>query len=677
MPTLFRSMSHPKPAKAALSSVAALALVTTVAGPAAAQTTSQTSWKLNQSLETASTTSPQFTEPSTSSTSSEKFTCPSLQIVIVNGQGDNQLTADQTVNSNSRLDGMVNAGIEAGNEGQDNQAVARVHVGWKGANRDQYALGSGNRPTLTGEDSGKSTGGISNVESDRLMSSNKAEEVSIQDTAKILSDIEKHCPNAKFFITGQGEGAGSAHRTLENIANGSGPIKPERVAGGALYSDPYRTQGQATFGDQNQTRPVFPDGKNSDAYSTMVAPYTMPAAPGAGVKSFAEASPQLSSFGALADRIGTFCLPMDLVCNLVQQSPVGQIFKNVKATSTTFQQDPIMAIRDLSSSFLGTSIRTASDFVMNDIDFDWDKGQFVINKNPDTVLGRAVGYSTKGRLSEGGLSPIVGSIAKVGGMALGASVTIAKKMISPAALMSYAAAGISGAVAGSTAGGTAGGAIGSAIGGIFGGSPAVALGPLGAAIGGFLGGASGAAVGAGGAFVLKGATTAMGLVPPSTLAAGAQKIFQEVSALGLPSDMLAKAATQSQLNTQTQQSGYKTTPVSTSGVNPMNFGSQWIASLGKMLSGTSTKDALSAGTGLFANLMKGGSITATLTGGTGSGALVDGASKALSNAAPIIGEAGKAVMGAAGPIVESVIPAATSLAGEIIPTAASILTGLL
>lgn len=673
MPTLFRSMSHPKPAKAALSSVAALALVTTVAGPAAAQTTSQTSWKLNQSLETTSTTSSQLTEPSTSSTSSDNFTCPSLQIVIVNGQGDNQFTADQTVNSNARLDGMVNAGIEAGNEGQDNQAVARVHVGWKGANRDQQALGSGNRPTLTGEDSGKSTGGINDVEADKVLDSNEAEEVSIEDTAKILSDISKHCPNAKFFITGQGEGAGSAHRTLENIANGSGPIKADKVAGGALYSDPYRTKGQSTFRDNKQTRPVFPKGKNSDDYSKMVSPYTTPAAQGSGVKSFAEANPHLSSFGALADRIGTFCLPMDLVCNLVQQSPVGQIFKNVKATSTTFQQDPIMAIRDLSSSFLGTSIRTASDFVMNDIDFDWDKGQFVINKNPDTVLGRAVGYSTKGRLSEGDLSPIVGSIAKVGGMALGASVTIAKKMISPAALMSYAAAGISGAVAGGTAGGAAGGAIGSTIGG-----PAAGIvGPLGAAIGGLLGGAAGAVVSAGGAIAIKGATTAMGLVPPNTLAAGAQKIFKEVSALGLPSDVLAKAASQSQMNTQTQQSGYKTTPVSTSGANPMNLGSQWIASLAKMLSGTSTKDALSAGTGLFANLMKGGSITATLTGGTGSGALVDGASKALSNAAPIIGEAGKAVMGAAGPIVESVIPAATSLAGEIIPTAASILTGLL
>lgn len=659
--------------RALLSGATALTLLTVTVGQAYAEQTTTTSWKLNHSLSTPSTTSHISNEPPEPAPIAparlEPDQCPTLQIVVVNGQGDNSLQDADNASANLRLSGMVNAGIQAGNEG-DNNTIASTYIGWKGANRDQQSLGSTNRPTLTGEESSTRTGGVGNVSSDKLMSNTQAEELSAKDTENVLRIIAKKCPGARFFLLGEAEGAGSAHRVLVDIGQGNGPIPADKVAGGALYSDPYRSPGQSTFANPAQTRPTLPKGKDSDQYQKMLGEYTMPAAPGAGVKTFAQSNPSLATFGALADKIGTFCLPMDLVCSMVQKSPIGQIFTNIKGTSTTFQQDPMMAIRDLSSSFLGTSIRTANDFITNDIDFDWDKGQFVINKNTDTVLSRAVGYSTQGRLTEDDLSPIVGSLAKVGGMALGASVTVAKKMLSPAALMGYAAAGIGGTVSGSTAGGTAGGALGAAVGGAIGAWPAEVLGPLGAVLGGVIGGAVGGTASLAGAVGTKTVATAIGLVPPTTLAAGAQKVFQEVSALGLPADILGSAATQSQLNQETQATGYRTTPVAENGANPLTLGSQWIASLGKMFSGVSASDALSSGS-LFSSLLKGGSISATLAGGSGV------AGDLLGSAVPLLDNAGKAVIGAAGPVLESVIPAATSLAGEVIPSAMSIVAGIL
>lgn len=167
--------------RALLSGATALTLLTVTVGQASAEQTTTTSWKLNHSLSTPSTTSHIPNEPPEPTPIAparlEPDQCPTLQIVVVNGQGDNSLEDADNASANLRLSGMVNAGIQAGNEG-DSNTIASTYIGWKGANRDQQSLGSTNRPTLTGEESSTRTGGVGNVSSDKLMSNTQAEELS-------------------------------------------------------------------------------------------------------------------------------------------------------------------------------------------------------------------------------------------------------------------------------------------------------------------------------------------------------------------------------------------------------------------------------------------------------------------------------------------------------------------
>lgn len=52
--------------------------------------------------------------------------------------------------------------------------------------------------------------------------------------------LAKACPSARFSFTGYSLGADIAARLTSDIANGRGPIPPERVSGVALFANPYQ-----------------------------------------------------------------------------------------------------------------------------------------------------------------------------------------------------------------------------------------------------------------------------------------------------------------------------------------------------------------------------------------------------------------------------------------------------
>lgn len=56
----------------------------------------------------------------------------------------------------------------------------------------------------------------------------------------VVNKLSNACPNAKFSFTGYSLGADIAATLTSDIANGRGPINPERVSGVALFANPHQ-----------------------------------------------------------------------------------------------------------------------------------------------------------------------------------------------------------------------------------------------------------------------------------------------------------------------------------------------------------------------------------------------------------------------------------------------------
>lgn len=561
--------------------------------------------------------------------SSSGVSCPTMAVIVVGGLADNPST-DRAYEDDvqGRLAETVARAKQESRAAAGRKSIEDYYVNWRGASEDEMALSQG-----------ESVGEVSQKRTYR-----QGEELSIEDTKALLEDISRRCPETKFFLTGQGEGAGSAHKTLSAIGGGRGPVGAERVAGGALYSDPYREAKDPVFAGG---RPQLPDGVTAPK-GAMSAPDT--AAPNGGVEASAG-----GSLGEVESRVGQFCLPLDPVC--AQGGALGQVFDTISSRvgGSELVSNPVSRMNGLVGSFGGTLLATGAETITDDISFNWEKGQFEIAAPKESVLTRAAGYRAQGvslrdpQLANG----VVRAGIHVAGMGLGAGVTVAKKMISPAAIASYVSAG----AAGTTAGAAAGGALGAAAGGLLslaggavgagagvassGGPLALVTGPLGALLGAAstvvsgpaaaaVGGVVGGALGTAGAVAFQGMKAVGGLVPPETLAQGAQWAFTQVKDLGLEEETLTEATQQAALARASWEDGYRSSPLSSIGQSPYSLASSWIAGLASALAGGDKGDT--------ATLFQGGSV--------------------VKQAADLI-------------------PAAVSSVGEVLPSVADVLTGLL
>lgn len=564
-----------------------------------------------------------------SSVVSSSRKCPTMAVIVVGGLADNMAT-DRSFEEDTqgRLAGVVGQAKAEARAAAGDQTIEDYYVNWRGSSEDEMALAQG-----------ESVGEVAEKRTFR-----QGEELSIEDTKALLGDISRQCPDTKFFLVGQTEGAGSAHKTLAEVGAGHGPVSAERIAGGALYSDPYRAASAPVFAGD---RPQVPEGVTlpEGALSTPSS-----ASPLAGIE-----AGDVGTLGSLKGRVGQFCLPLDPVC--ARGGALGDVYDtlSVGLQGKELAGNPLSRMGSVVNSFGGTLLATGADTITNDISFNWEKGQFEIAEPKESVLARAAGYRAQGvslhdpHVANG----VVRAGIHVAGMGLGAAVTVAKKMISPAAIASYVAAGSAGATAGTAVGGAvgtaaggllglAGGAIGSAAGAVSSGGPlAFVAGPVGALLGGAstfvsgpaagaIGGAAGAALGVGGAVAWQGMRAVAGLIPPQTVEQGAQWAFAQVKDLGLEEETISEATQQAALAKASWEDGYRESPLSSAGASPYAIATSWMAGLASALAGAAD-DAV-------ATLFDGGSL--------------------LEHS-------------------DAVLPGATLAAGEVLPAVAQVLTGLL
>ncbi|WP_052067930.1 cutinase family protein [Rhodococcoides fascians] len=418
-----------------------------------------------------------------------------------------------------------------------------------------------------------------------------------------LSDYADRCPGSPVALTGYSQGAQVASEIARAIGAGQGPIPAKDVAAVALFSDPTRPASSPVFpGSANPTAPAAPPGVTpSDLAGLKV---TAAAADGGGIapadttaasasvrigsgsttsgssSSTSSSAPSSSSaFGQLSGRVAQFCTPGDLACSLPAQSTLAQVVTNISGQLHLQEQDPQRTLIDLAGAVGGASLRTAADVVNEDVDFK--NGRFQVASGGETVLGRLAENSAPSSDTPEADAKIVRAVVKAGVMGLGAAVTVAKKVLTPATITELATVGLA--------------------------NPPAALASLGAKVG--------AAV--------------VSLFPPATISSFQRKIYHEITQ-GIEDNkgLLTLATDVRYWDTVRLHGTYDQVPVTDTGQTPAKFTVEWFTRLANALT-----DETTGGTTTTRP-----TATSTLpTGSTTSGAATPGAptSQTLPTMAPL------------------------------------------
>lgn len=351
------------------------------------------------------------------------------------------------------------------------------------------------------------------------------------DNAKsVLEQIEEDCPGTKVFISGYSQGAQVASTVLRDIGAGEGPVKPQMVAGGALMSDPTRAD-SAPLIPGGAATPAPAPGTRGIAVRQLGPVGSEEIVPGGGIAVDRSATAG-QGFGALNGRIASYCLPGDLVCAMPVQSPLPKLVTSVAEEVNL--NDPVGSLRAIAETLGPAVVLGGVESVSEGVSFG--NGGFQISRasNPNaTLLGRIATETQRADRDPGEMEQrLVAGITKIGGMALGAGITIAREVVTPANIAQIAAAGIAGPQA------------------------------------------------AGAVAIAKLAESSMKLITPELMGGASRRVMDEVQAAGLNEETLTTVATQAaQWNAQNAHAGYAAVPVTPDGRTAAEATSDWAVAL--------------------------------------------------------------------------------------------------
>lgn len=359
-------------------------------------------------------------------------------------------------------------------------------------------------------------------------------DIGVENTQNMISDIAARCPGTKFFVSGYSQGGEAASQVLRSIGAGDGPIPAEELAGGALFSDPTRAEGEDIIAS-GASAPAPAPGTDGAAVDTVtLAPATVAPA-GGGIAP----TPKISGFGAVSDRVASYCTAGDLACDTPANAPAAKLVASIAGQSSMDTRDPVRILTDVSTAVGRTALMTGASVVNDNIEFDDAAGRFEVNSAPETVLSKMAKYSDPSATStEEMIDEAVGAVTKIAGMAIGAAITVAKDVITPETIGQLATVGLT--------------------------NPPAALGLLAAKV----------------------ATSAVKLVPPATIDSAVDVAFKEVSNTIDENAGLAQLVTDtSYWNTATKHSSYDSVPVGSKGETPVVLTVRWIVALAADLTG--------------------------------------------------------------------------------------------
>ena len=395
---------------------------------------------------------------------------------------------------------------------QDVQRIARTYVTYPATAGGAYVPGIHQPPTADSTSYAASMAtGVDNAKS-------------------VLDQIEQECSDTKVFISGYSQGAQVASTVLRDIGAGAGPVDPQMVAGGALMSDPTRAESAPLILGGTAT-PAPAPGTRGIAVRQLGPVGSEEIVPGGGI-AVDHSVLEGEGFGALNGRVASYCLPGDLVCAMPVQSPLPKLVTSVAEEVNL--NDPVGSLRAIAETLGPAVVLGGVESVSEGVSFGSRGFQVSRASNPNaTLLGRIATETQRVDRDPGEMEQrLVAGITKIGGMALGAGITVAREVVTPANIAQIAAAGIVGPQA------------------------------------------------AGAVAIAKLAESSMKLITPELLGGASRRVMDEVQAAGLNEQTLTTVATQAaQWNAQNAHAGYSTAPVTPDGRTAAEATADWAVAL--------------------------------------------------------------------------------------------------
>lgn len=252
----------------------------------------------------------------------------------------------------------------------------------------------------------------------------------------VLKQIHEKCPDTKVSLVGENEGAAVVSEIARDIGAGKGVIDADHVAGVATFADPTRSEDQPTIASGSKKAGKAPgtSGKNVDQVEI-----DSPTTKGSGVATVAEEK-KPSDYGTLNDRTMSWCVDGDTRCGVKKGAPLARLVKHSQEHAD-FAHNPEQSMNYVAQT-LGPAVALAGvESLAEDVDFGTNGFTFKRAKSvDDTLIGRITANAeTKVDQSEVDRR-LVAAGAQLGGMALAAGVTVAKKVITPSNIAQIAAA---------------------------------------------------------------------------------------------------------------------------------------------------------------------------------------------------------------------------------------------
>jgi hypothetical protein len=361
-------------------------------------------------------------------------------------------------------------------------------------------------------------------------------DIGVENTTKMISDIAARCPGTKVFLSGYSQGGEVASQVTREIGAGTGPVDADHFAGAALFSDPTRAEGEDVIASGGSTPAPAPGTRGAAVDTVQLAPAVAAAAPAGGGIS---PTPKIAGFGAVSDRVASYCTAGDLACDTPIDAPAAKLVASIAGQSSMDTRDPVRILTDVSTAVGRTALMTGASVINDNIDFDSTAGRFEVNSSSETVLSKMAKYSDPSATStDEMIDEAVGAVTKIAGMAIGAAITVAKDVITPETIGQLATVGLT--------------------------NPPAALGIL----------------------ATKVLSSAVKLVPPATIDSAVDVAFEEVSNTIDENAGLAQLVTDtSYWNTATKHGSYDSVPVGSQGETPVELTVRWIVALAADLTG--------------------------------------------------------------------------------------------
>lgn len=336
-------------------------------------------------------------------------------------------------------------------------------------------------------------------------------------TQTTLDKISQQCPSTNFVLMGVGQGAQVASAVAKKIGAGDS-IAADKIRGVALFADPSRSEDQ----------PLVASGAASPTGTT--TDFGAQTTKGAGLATVTGQVQADGGFGQVADRTVSWCLEGDSTCALEKGTPLRSLIANTE--DGTQNKPPEQALAHVTDILAPTVLLGGVETLAEDVQFG--PGGFTFKRAAsvnDTLIGRIAADSDR-QIPQSEMSTrLVAAGAQIGGMALAAGITVAKKTLTPSNIAQIAAA--------------------SAI------SPAAGAGVA----------------------LLKAGEAAIDLVSPLTLTSAAVRLSDEAEAAGIDDHGLAEAAVQAAVSSGMGKNSYRTQPVTTSGKSATGATSDWLLDL--------------------------------------------------------------------------------------------------